>query len=955
MIQKKKHNIKKIISEFLIIPVIMLCFLSTSRAALQSQPQDALLPPIQQEKIQKGELEKATLNYHNGKDFSRFILSFKDLPPYQIKSGETLTLLIFQKPFKISTTSLKDYPRSSDIKFNQDKNGNFVLSFPEGIKNSFEQKNKIILDLKKDEDYQYGSSQKQEDQAAGDVDTIPTSKVRSLSFSWNMPVNIGVFKRNDYLWIIFDHPQTFNIEELQNSAAPLAQDLIQLPNNATAIFRLKPEEGTNINIRKEGLLWIVDLYTGKNQTEIKEFPIFTQYDIFNNSYLFLPSVSAGKIISIFDPEIGDILNVVTTDETNLGMKNAYFYPDVEIIPSYAGLVTTFNADDIVMDIGNTGIAIRRQKDSLNISEELETLKRRSKLSQTSEQEGNFFSTVDAQLLAENFNEAKSSLLNDIASANENDKTKTKMLLIDYYLSKGLGSDALQLLREQEEEKNSIMFDEKFHMAKGIAYYLLKRYNEALEEFSYGDLASLPEANFWRTLISTSIAPNAEDNIILNGYSTLIKEYPNEIRRRIALSAIESAFLAQDDISVQNYIDILMSSTNVTNKEALISYCTARKLNILGYPLNAIREYRNTAKTNTAKYAAYARYNILELEKRTNNLKNKDAISEYEQLRYAWHEKNFKEKVLDALAEAYIKDRDFGHALSTLQSLKNLVDKDQQDNVTARMVKIFENIFVNNQDSDTPNLKSLALYNDYSWLAPLSKYYNTIIPKLADRLVAADLLDQAYKMLAEQYASGKLTPQEKAVIGTRMALINLFNEAPGEALNILDQTEHNSLTPTVIAHRRLIRAKALSAIGEPEAALELLRGDYSKNGLMMKSEIYWENEQWAEAADTIKYLIEKPQAGQKLSAEQMQLILDWATALKKAGRETVIVRLKNTFEPFFKDTPFSSMFKVLTDNFESNKIDIKEIDKAINNIAAFSSFAKIYTDSLKNDPLSETIK
>ena len=399
----------------------------------------------------------------------------------------------------------------------------------------------------------------------------------------------------------------------------------------------------------------------------------------------------------------------------------------------------------------------------------------------------------------------------------------------------------------------------------------------------------------------------------------------------------------------------MSSTNVTNKDALISYYTAKKLDILGYPLNAIREYRNTANTTSEKYSAYARYNILEIEKRTGSTKNKEAIAEYEKLRYAWQEKKFKEKVLDALATTYAEGRDYSRALSTLQTLKSLVDPEQEDQVTQRMVKIFENIYINNQDSSSASLKSLALYNDYSWLAPLSKYYNNIIPKLADRLVAADLLDQAYEILAEQYTKGNLTPQEKAVVGTRMALINLFNESPGEALNILDKTEHEDLTPTIVAHRRLIRAKALSALGEPEAALELLRDDYSKNGLMMKSEIYWDNGQWAEAADTIKYLIEKPQPGQKLSEEQTQLVLDWATALKKAGRETVIVRLKNTFEPFFKDTPYSSAFKVLTDSFESNKIDLKEIDKAINNIAAFSSFAKIYTDSLKSATLSETIK
>ena len=952
MINKKNNIIKKSAGRLSVLLLAMCCFFAINKTNAQTTEElSQITPPLPKK------LEQANLNYYKEKDFSRFIIDFERIPPYQIKSGDQITQIIFQKPYRITSTSLKNYPQADKIKFNSDSDGNFVLSFPEEIKNSFEQQDKIIVDIKdsKDNAYTSGTDQIKERQAAGNIETVPVSKVRSLSFSWNMPVGIGVFKRNDYLWIIFDHSQTFNVEELNTNAQPLAEDVIQLPNNAASIIRLKPKEGTNVNIRKEGLLWIVDLYTGKDQTEIKEFPIFIQYDLFNNSYLFLPGSSAGKIVSIFDPDIGDIINIITTDETNLGMKNAYYYPDVEILPSYAGLVTVLNADDITMDIGNTGVSIRRIKKGLNISEDLESLKRKTRLSQSAEQEGNFFAKVNAQLLSENFNTAQSSLLNDIASAEEKDKPKTEMLLTYYYLSKGLGSDALQLLQEQEEKKSPVVLSEEFHIAKGIANFLLKRYDAALEEFSYGDLVSSNEANFWRALISTAQKPKAEDNIILSSYNYLIKEYPNEIRRRIALAGIESAVSAQDDLNLQNYIDIIRSSTNVTNKNALISYYTAKKLDILGYPLNAIGEYRNTANTTSEKYSAYARYNILEIEKRTGSTKNKEAIAEYEKLRYAWQEKKFKEKVLDALATTYAEGKDYGRALSTLQTLKSIVAPEQEDLVTQRMVKIFENIYINNQDSSSASLKSLALYNDYSWLAPLSKYYNNIIPKLADRLVAADLLDQAYEILAEQYTKSNLTPQEKAVVGTRMALINLFNESPGEALNILDQTEHEDLTPTIVAHRRLIRAKALSALGEPEAALELLRDDYSKNGLMMKSEIYWDNGQWAEAADTIKYLIEKPQPGQKLSAEQTQLVLDWATALKKAGRETVIVRLKNTFEPFFKETPYSSAFKVLTDSFESNKIDLKEIDKAINNIAAFSSFAKIYTDSLKSATLSETIK
>ena len=68
-----------------------------------------------------------------------------------------------------------------------------------------------------------------------------------------------------------------------------------------------------------------------------------------------------------------------------------------------------------------------------------------------------------------------------------------------------------------------------------------------------------------------------------------------------------------------------------------------------------------------------------------------------------------------------------------------------------------------------------------------------------------------------------------------------------------------------------------------------------------------------------------------------------------------MRLRNAFKPYFDGSIYESAFNVLTETFDENKIDIREIDQAINNISAFSGFAKIYTETLKQGPMSENIK
>lgn len=923
------------------------------------------LPPVSAAAINT-KLPTAQLKYKQLPEASRFILEFSEPPQYQITQSSGQTQLSFAQPYRIESTTLQDYPQAANVSFKQNDK-RFVLSFQEPLQQSFEQNNRIVLDLGQPSslaapeadaatlaETETSNAVYQNETIGANTVTPLAGQIRSLGFSWNLPTNIAVFRRNEYLWIVFDRNPKLNIADLKKSASPLASDIIQLPNTQATVVRMLPAENVNVGLRQEGLLWIVDLYTGTPKTETKDLPVFTQYDGNNHSYMFIPSTSAGTIVSIFDPEVGDVISIIPTSDINVGFQNSYQYPDVSLLKTISGMAILFNADDIVLNRGNTGITLRREKRSLNISDDIEALKRQSLLNQKLSTDRLLFTTLPAETLRLNFTEAETKLKEDVIKADAADKNKMQLALAEYYLSQGLGTNALVILNQITQSSPNAA-DEHFHLLRGVANFLTRRYNEAIEDLSYGQLVSSTEALFWRNLSSSAQNPQAEDNTILNMAPSFVRDYPDEIRRRIALVSILSAIKARDDLSIQNNIDTIRAAANSADKDALLSYYTAKKLEILGYPLNAIREYRNTADMRSEKYSALARRNIVNLQRRSRTISLYKAITEYEMLRFAWADKDFKINILNLLSDLYLENKDYYQALSTLQALKNITGKKSYNSINRRMVKIFEDIYLDNLDDNLPVIKSLALYQDFEWLAPMSANYNAIVQKLADRLVAVDLLDRALYLLNNQLKNHNLTPREQATIGTRIALIDLFKNNPYQALDILDQTENDSISPAMLAHRRIIRAKALSATGQPEKALALLENDYSKNGILMKSEIFWSNGQWGEAADSIKYLIEKPEAGKPLSKEQIQYVLDWATSLKKAGRETVIVRLRNTFEPFFKDTPYYSAFNVLTRTLDENRIDLQDIDQAINDISAFGNFAKIYAQSLQNSSLSETIK
>ena len=96
------------------------------------------------------------------------------------------------------------------------------------------------------------------------------------------------------------------------------------------------------------------------------------------------------------------------------------------------------------------------------------------------------------------------------------------------------------------------------------------------------------------------------------------------------------------------------------------------------------------------------------------------------------------------------------------------------------------------------------------------------------------------------------------------------------------------------------------------------------------------------------MIEEPQKGHPLSVEQVNYILDWATTLKKAGKETVLVRLRNKFLPYFANTEYHSIFNILTNQLEKDKIDINQIDSIVNDVKTFTDNAKFYEESLQDN-------
>ena len=780
-------------------------------------------------------------------------------------------------------------------------------------------------------------------------------RVSSLSFSWNIPVGMAVFWRGNHLWIVFDQHQPLNVEALNREIAPFGKNLFQLPYPNATIVRLTPEPGTHVHIRKEGFLWIVDLsYTDFNE-ETDPLQIFIQTNSIQQPYIFIPTTAAGKILSFIDPEIGD--NLVIAPVTAIGkfVLSEYSYPDVELLATRQGVAILPKSSDLAFSRGNNGITIRSEERGLHISPDLDILKRRELLLQTDDDISSLMKELPLDMLDKNFRETVTKLKQAIDAAHtEEDKNLRRYDLAKYYIGKGMGVEAIALLKIIEAANGPDTKKEKFHDLYGVANFLARRYPEALERFSYGRLMEVNADIFWRAVTETAINPSSKNNIIILSFFYIMKDYPEIIKDRIARVAVEAALLDIDDISVQNFIDILKNSFHAHKYETLVTFLTGQQFIIQNHPRNALQEFRKAAIMPDQKYSSLARFEVAMMEYQVGTSTADKKIPELERLRFAWGDRAFKIKLLENLATLYEKTKDYSNALHSLNLAIYLGNKEQNVEFTKRMISLFEDISIHNQADSLPPLKIISLYTDFSWLAPLSSRYNDIIQNIADRLIAVDLIDRAAEILTNQLKYNTLSDVQRAQSGARLALTYLFRDGNTEAIQILNETDSDDLPEAIKSSRLIIHAKALSNMGEDSKALALLGDDNSRSAILLKSEIHWNAENWGQAADELGLLVDKPESDKTLTKEQINFVLDWITALRKSGRDTVIVRIKNTFTPLFKDTPYFSTFNVLTNRLETDSINMGEISQVVRDAKAFSNFSRLYIDSLIKEEQSNAL-
>ena len=131
------------------------------------------------------------------------------------------------------------------------------------------------------------------------------------------------------------------------------------------------------------------------------------------------------------------------------------------------------------------------------------------------------------------------------------------------------------------------------------------------------------------------------------------------------------------------------------------------------------------------------------------------------------------------------------------------------------------------------------------LTPIGPDGDEMIRRMADRLVAVDLLTPASLLLAYRSTSGwTASPRPRSPRGWPRCSCSTSSRATRSAP--CRNSEITGLPDDVVHARLILEARAFAALKQYDNALDLIAVDQSPETVRLRADIYWESGNWAVA-------------------------------------------------------------------------------------------------------------
>ena len=779
----------------------------------------------------------------------------------------------------------------------------------------------------------------------------------ALRLDWPRPTHAAVFARAGYLWVVFDEEVTFDLGRIAPADRRALTRIEQIPAVGGSALRVALTPGLNPRVRRDGNSWIVDLLA-KQAAPPVALEINPQMLSTQGPRLFVPLASGvGGTVVLSDPTVGDRLLVAPLSLVGRGVEGFRRLVDMDLLATVQGIAVQPRIDGVTMKALPDGLVIGHP-DGLRLSPPAPKTKPTSAAVgglPPGLPPGRIFDMAGWRRGGEDrFMDEKQRLQKLVSDSTSLSRNAPRLALSQFYFAHGLAAEALGLLTIIAQDDEQLIARPDVQAMRGAAQLMLGREAPALANLAVRGLDNISEAELWRGATKAAMGQWKAAGEHFARAGEVPGGYPRAFAARIAMLAAETAVRAGDYQTAGNFLEVIARGRPDANERARLNFLRGRVLQASGDTGSAVALWQVGALSDDRWAQVRSEQALVKHQLTEDEISNEDAIERLEALRFTWRGDAVEFNLLKELGLLYLAEQDFEEGLGALKQAVTYFPKNPQTApLTRRMTKAFHDIFVGGAAADMTPLNALGLYDRFRELTPVGKSGDQIIESLADRLVEVDLLDRAALLLQRQVRF-RVKGAEKARVGARLALINLLNRRPPEALAALDASVAPGLGAGLAAARNRLRARAMFEMGDANSALVQINRDKSRDADELRADIHWRTQSWAQAAPVFERLVGKLGTdGRSLDDEAALLILNWVVSASMSEDRRSLVKARQRYGKSMRATPYGEAFELMTGDSNDDPLDFLSLSRRFEEIGRVKSFLTSYREKLKVGPLGAT--
>lgn len=749
-----------------------------------------------------------------------------------------------------------------------------------------------------------------------------------LDFRFPRPTGAAGFVEAGTVTLVFDTRDTIDPAALKGVLPQLIEDASVTREGKVALVRLRLAGQPLTRLFDDGTTW--SLGFGEQGGKPAE-PLLPARSMDEQGQTIV-AVPLRGMTGVHWLEAGPsglpVAVATATGPTRVALK-PYQFVEFGLLQTAHGLAVSPRSDDVVVRAGTEQVRIGRAG-GLTVTLDVPAPAKDSEAEAAKPQAPLLDAEQWSKLIVPAVREHERALQREINGASRARKSETRLALARFYAANGLLTEAKGPLQTLMAEDPAMRSNREALFLKGLIATGMHRNQEAATAFDAAPIKEDPETGLWRALVDQRRGRNAQALLGFRRAETVLDRYPPELQADLRLAKARAALAMRDMTIAEREIEALDTLPAGTVDREHLALLRAMLEDVGGRPDNALVGYRPLFEARSRPVAAEAQLRAVRLvqaEKRSD-IGPDEALARLETVSIIWRGGDLEIEALGELGRLYADQQRWRDAFQIARRAtetfpEHALTRRLQDETAQR----FADLFGGGGIDQLPRIEALALFYDFKEFLPIGRRGDEITRLLADRLIGLDLLDQASDILRYQIER-RLTGAARSTVAARLAMVDLMNGKPAEALRALNTTRLIELPSDVKRARLLLEVKALSDLSRTDQALELIEAERGVEVDRLRADIFWTGRRWREAGEAHERILDEAWRGQTPLGDGARAdVMRAAISYVMANEGLALDRLRSKFATKMAQSSDARTFAFVTGANRSKAADIREMARA----------------------------